>query len=309
MNQASNFARDVDFAFYFIFGISLFFLVAITAVMIYFIVRYHKSRNPKSTHIPGSFLLEFIWTAIPTVLVLLMFYYGYKGFAPMRDVPDNAMKVTATARMWSWTFEYENGKKSPKLVVPHNKAVRLDVVSEDVVHALYVPAFRIKEDAVPGRTNKMWFIPEKLGIFDLYCAEYCGLRHAYMLTTVDVIPEVKFLEWYSQDIGDSPVDQIAAGFTVLQTQGCGACHSSDGTRLVAGTFKDLYGAKTKVMVGSKSKTITVDEDYIRRSIFEPNVEVVEGFTPGLMPAYKDKITESEINSLVKYLKSISKHAE
>lgn len=304
---ASNFTQGVDTAFLFILGISAFFLVAITVVMVWFVLRYRRSRNPVASDIPGNNLLELIWTLIPTVLVLGMFWFGLKGYMPMRDIPEQGVKVRAVARMWSWTFEYENGKKGPKLIVPLNKPVILDLISEDVIHALYIPAFRVKEDVVPGRTNRMWFIPQKEGEYDLYCAEYCGMRHAFMLTTVKVLPQAEYDEWFAAGKDTTAVDLVSAGFEVLQVHGCGACHSTDGTKLVGSSFKDLYGSKVEVMEGSSAKSIVADDAYIRKSVTEPNAQVVKGFTPGLMPGYKDKISEQEIVNLIAYLKSISKY--
>jgi cytochrome c oxidase subunit II len=306
---ASNFTQGVDTAFLFILGISVFFLVSITVVMVWFIFRYSRKRNPVSSDIPGNNMLELVWTIIPTILVLGMFWFGFKGYMPMRDMPDDAIKVRAIARMWSWTFEYENGKKSPKLILPVNKPVVLDMVSEDVIHSLYIPAFRVKEDVVPGRTNRMWFIPQLHGEYDLYCAEYCGLRHAYMLTTVHVVDQEEYDEWFAAGLDTTALDRVSAGFQVLQVHGCGACHSSDGTKLVGSTFKDLYGSRVEVVIGKSTKTVVADDEYIRKSVYEPNVEVVKGYTPGLMPTYKGQVSDAEMASLIEYLKSISKYGK
>lgn len=139
---ASNMVEGVDRSFMVIFGISLFFLIGITATMIYFIVRYHKKNNPKATQIDGSNTLEIIWTAIPLVLVMIMFFYGYKGFAIMRKVPDDAMVIKVNSYMWDWDFQYENGKVSKDLYLPLNQPVRLNLFSLDVIHSLYIPSFR-----------------------------------------------------------------------------------------------------------------------------------------------------------------------
>ncbi len=305
MSGASNFVEGVDLAFYVILGISLFFLVLITGTMIYFVFRYRKSKNPKAdTSITGSNKLEVIWTVIPTILVLVMFYYGWAGFAPMRDVPDDAIPVKAIARMWSWTFEYENGKKSDKLIVPKDKPVYLDLISVDVNHALYVPAFRIKEDVVPGRKNWMWFTANEFGSYDLLCAEYCGLRHAYMLTTVEVVSDDEWAEWMKTPEGESDLDVVAEGFNVIKMNGCVACHSSDGTKLVGNSFKGIWGEERKVLVDGEEKTVTVDRDYIVKSIYDPNAEIVVGYNEGLMPAYKDMISEQEIDQFIEYLKTL-----
>lgn len=305
---ASNFTQGVDTAFLFIIGISVFFLIAITVVMIWFIYRYSSKRHPVSADIPGNNLLELIWTIIPTILVLGMFWFGFKGYMPMRDIPDDALRVRTIARMWSWTFEYENGKRSPKLILPIDQPVVLDMISDDVIHSLYIPAFRVKEDVVPGRTNRMWFIPQLMGEYDLYCAEYCGLRHAYMLTTVHVVGQAEFDEWYAAGLDTTALDLVSAGFQILQIHGCGACHSSDGTKLVGSTFKDLYGSQVEIISGNATKSVLADEDYIRRAVYEPNAEIVKGYTPGLMPSYQGQVTETDMANLIEYLKSISKHA-
>jgi cytochrome c oxidase subunit 2 len=305
MSGASNFVEGVDLAFYVILGISIFFQVAITAVMIYFVIRYRKSKHPKAdTSITGNNKLELIWTIIPTILVLVMFYYGWAGFAPMRDVPENAIEVKAIARMWSWTFEYENGKKSDKLIVPKDRPVKLDLISVDVNHALYVPAFRIKEDVIPGRNNYMWFTAQQFGSYDLMCAEYCGLRHAYMLTTVEVIGDDDWEEWMKTASGESELDQVAEGFNVIKMNGCVACHSSDGTKLVANSFKEIWGADRKVMVDGVETTVIVGAEYIRKSIYEPNAEVVVGYNSGLMPSYEGMVSEKEVDQIIEYIKSL-----
>lgn len=306
MSGASTFAEGVDLAFYVILGISLFFLVGITATMIYFVFKYNKKRHPKAdTSITGSTKLEIIWTAIPLVLVLVMFYYGWAGFAPMREVPDNAIPVKAIARMWSWTFEYENGKKSDKLVVPKDRPVKLDLISMDVIHNLYIPAFRVKEDVVPGRNNYMWFSATQYGSFDLLCAEYCGLRHAYMLTTVEVVNDDEWAEWIKTPAGQSEIDKVDAGFNVIKMNGCVACHSSDGTKLVGNSFKGIWMENRQVIEDGEEKTVKVDAEYIKSSIYEPDKQVVVGFNSGLMPGFEGQISEEEVNQIIEYIKSIS----
>jgi len=302
MNNVSNFVSGVDTAFAVILGISLFFLVGITIVMIYFVVKYNRKRRPKSEDVKEKISVEIIWTVVPTILVLIMFYYGWAGYKSMRDFPDDAMHVKATGRMWSWSFEYDNGKVSPSLVVPRGEAVVLDLYSPDVLHSLYIPAFRIKEDVVPGINNKMWFEAYEEGEYDILCAEYCGERHSYMLSKVEVVSPEKFEEWYGKDMsGANPVE---AGLQILTANGCIACHSLDGTRLVGPSFKGLYGAERTVILEDGSKTtITADEEYIKRSIYEPNVELVDTY-PKVMISYKQSINEEQLKQINAYLESI-----
>ena len=302
MNNVSNFVEGVDNAFVVILGISLFFLIAITITMIWFVIKFSRKKNPKARNVKEDIRLEVLWTVIPTILVLIMFYYGWVGYKGMREFPDDAMHVKATGRMWSWSFEYDNGKVSPTLKVPVNKAVVLDLYSPDVLHSLYIPAFRIKEDVVPGVNNKMWFEAYEIGEYDILCAEYCGERHSFMLSKVEVMGEESYNEWYGEDL--SGADPIEAGLQVLLANGCTACHSLNGTRLVGPSFKGLYGATKEVLLedGTK-KSLTADEEYITRSIYEPSVEVVESY-PKVMISYKKTINEEQLKQINAYLKSI-----
>ncbi len=304
---ASNFVQGVDTAFVFIISIAAFFLIGITIVMVWFVFRYSRQRNPVASDIPGNNTLEIIWTLIPTILVLAMFWVGFKGFMPMRSFPEDAKTIRVLSRMWSWTFEYPNGKRSTELYLQVNDTVILDMVSEDVLHSLYIPAFRVKEDVVPGRTNRMWFVPQLVGTYDLYCAEYCGLLHAQMITKVNVLEPDDFAEWYESDIDPSAMGFEEAGYEAMQIHGCFTCHSTDGTQRVGSTFLDLYGSTVEVVAGGRTRSRLVDDDYIRRKTFDPNQEVRVGYTPGLMPSYRDQISNEEMANMIIYLKSISKY--
>ena len=307
---ASTFAGGVDAAFYLILGSAVVILVGITTVMVYFLFKYNKKRHPKAdTSITGNNKLEIIWTIIPTMIVMVMFYYGWAGFSPMRNVPKDAIGIKAVARMWSWTFEYPNGKKSDKLIVPFDKPVKLDLTSVDVIHSLYVPAFRIKEDVVPGRNNMMWFDANKLGSYDLFCAEYCGLRHSYMFTTVEVVDDAAWQEWIKTPEGESELDKVAVGFNVVKMNGCVACHSSDGTKLVSNSFKGIWGKARKVITDGKEREVIVDEEYVKKSVYEPNADVVVGYNPGLMQSYKTQLSEDEVSQIAEYIKSLGDGAK
>jgi cytochrome c oxidase subunit II len=301
MSGASNFVQGVDLTFIIILGASVFFLVSITAVMIYFVIRYSRKRNPKATNIEGNNTLEIVWTVIPLALVLIMFYFGWLGFKPMRQVPKDAIPIKAIGQMWAWSFEYENGKKSAELVVPLNKPVKLNLASLDVIHSLYIPAFRIKEDAVPGRNNYMWFKAQEEGEYNIFCAEYCGDRHSYMLSKVKVLPEADYDTWLAS--ADVPENE-PAGLTLMKQNACVTCHSQDGSRIVGPSFKGLFGKKETVITNGIEREVVVDEDYIRKSVYEPNADVVKGFNPGLMPSQKDKLTDEDVQKIVDYLKSL-----
>jgi len=299
---ASNFAHGVDLAFYIILSICLFFLVGITTVMIYFVFKYNKKRHPKSVDVKDNHILEIVWTVIPTMLVMVMFYYGWIGYRPMRTVPDNAISIKATARMWSWMFEYPNGRSSNVLIVPVNKPIQLDLNSEDVIHGLFIPSFRIKEDVVPNRKNFMWFIPEREGSFDIFCSEYCGVQHSYMLSKVQVKSVDDFIKWYNSP-GNEQQSLEPLGLQIIKKNGCTACHSLDGSKIVGPTFKGLYGKSEDVVTDGKTHKITVNEAYIKRSIYEPAADVVVDFNP-VMPDYKGKVNDTDIQEIIKYLQTL-----
>lgn len=302
MKGASNFVQGVDLTFYIILGASVFLLVSITTVMIYFVIRYRRKKNPQASNIQGNTKLEIIWTAIPLGLVLVMFYFGWLGFKPMRNVPKDAIPIKGIGQMWAWSFEYENGKKSPELVVPLNKPVKINLSSLDVIHSLYIPAFRIKEDAVPGRDNYMWFIAQDTGEYNIFCAEYCGDRHSYMLSKVKVLPEADYNAWLAS-AAEVPAGE-PAGLTLMKQNACVTCHSTDGTRIVGPTFKGLFGKKETVITNGAEREITVDEDYIRKSVYEPNADVVKGYPPNVMPSQKGKLNDEDVKKIIDYIKGL-----
>ncbi len=298
---ASNFVEGVDLAFKVIFGISIFFLVGITAVMLYFLYRYNRKRHPKAIQIKESPWLEFTWIFVPFILVLLMFYYGYVAFSPMRNVPEDAIPIKVIGRMWSWTFEYPNKKQAPILVVPINQAVRLNLYSDDVLHALYIPAFRVKEDVVPGKDNYLWFMATQFGEYDVLCTVFCGVRHSYMETKARVVTMEEYEKWL-KELPDPTLEH--PGLTVLKKNACTGCHSIDGSKLISNSFKKLWNSRAKVITDGKERTVTVDEEYIKRSIYEPDADQVVGFPKGMMKSYKGLITEEEVNQVVEYLKTL-----
>ncbi len=288
----------IDPVFMFLFGACLVLLLGITITMVFFVLRYHRSRAPQPTsQAEGNIWLEIVWIVLPTLLVLAMFWYGWKEYVVLRTVPNDAFPVTATARMWSWDFKYANGKTSPKLYVPVGKPVRVELVSEDVIHGFFLPAFRVKRDVVPGMSNYAWFVATKPGSYDLFCSQYCGTNHSAMITTVEALPEAEFAVWLKQGKGD----EEQSGHELLEHHGCLGCHSEDGSPKVGPTFKGIWGRNVTVMTGGAERTITTDEAYLRRSILEPATDIVKGFPP-IMPSFLLK--EEELSALLKYLKEL-----
>lgn len=191
----SNFVESVDTAFWVVMVISVFFLVLITFLMVFFVIKYNKKRNPKAKNVHSNVPLEVTWTVVPTILVLIMFWYGWVGYKQMSEAPEDSMVIDVTAQMWKWTFKYQNGVQSDTLYVPLKKNVRLNLHSLDVNHAFFVPAFRVKKDVIPNRNNYVWFNALETGSYNIMCAEYCGLNHSNMYSKVVVIPEINFNFW------------------------------------------------------------------------------------------------------------------
>ena len=307
--DASNFVSTYNLAFYFIAGISLILLIGITALMLYFIFTYNRKKHKEAVQIEGNTTLEIIWTAIPVILALIMFYFGWAGWHPMTKAPKDSLNITSTARMWSFSFRYENGKVSPDLILPVNTPVKINLISLDVIHSLFIPEFRVKSDMVPGREKMMWFLPERIGEYALYCAEYCGLQHSYMQANVKVLSKEDYTAWYADTSAVVTVTESSApgaeGLKIMITQGCNVCHSSDGTRIIGPSYLNLYGEKQVVIKDGKEVTVTVDDEYIRRAILDPNSEIVKGYQRDLMQSYKETLSADDITKIIEYMKSLN----
>lgn len=313
-----NLSNPADNTFFFILGISLTFLILNTGVMIYFVFRYSRKRHPKAEEVGENTPLEIIWTVVPILLVLAIFYVGWKGFVYQRTVPPDAMPVKVTARQWSWTFTYENGKEDGVLHVPVRKPVKLLITSADVLHSLFIPAYRIKEDCVPNRQTYLWFLPDQLGSYDLFCTEYCGVGHSAMITKVEVMPQKDFEEWYGganitaeaekkKPAAKGPAEKTAPvseeGARLIQVKGCVACHATDGTPKIGPTFKGVFGRRETVIRNGQEREITVDEAFIRQTLLRPELDRVKGFPP-IMPSQQGQLTDKEIDEIVEYIKTL-----
>ncbi len=293
---SSNIAAKVDIAFLYVVGICVILLALVTFFMVFFVIRYGRKRHPNAQQIEGSLPLEIIWTVLPTILVLAMFYFGWSNFSYIRNAPKDAMPVKVKGVMWAWEFEYKNGKHSDVLKVPLGKAVQLEITSADVIHSLYIPAFRIKEDAVPGMNTHMWFNANELGSYDIFCTEYCGTGHSHMLSKVVVMSQDAFDKWYAS--AAAPENK---GLQLLQKKGCLGCHTTDGTKKIGPTFKGVYGGEETVITNGKERTIIVDEAFCRKAILQPGTDLVKGY-PNIMP--KIPVTGDELDVIVKTLEEL-----
>jgi len=301
---ASNLAEGVDQTFIFIFTIAAIFIIAITVFMIYTVIHFNRKKGKPAMQFRGNAKLEAVWITIPTIIVIIMFYFGWTGFAPMRNVPSDAMVITAIGRMWEWEFDYGDSIKSRDLVIPVGKPVRINLKSEDVNHSLFIPAFRVKEDVIPGYNNFLWFTPTIVGEYEILCTEYCGLLHSSMLAKARVLKQEDYDLWFAEYKQTARVPE-PDGYLLLRNTGCIACHSIDGSRLVGPSFKKLFGTERTVITAAGQKTIMADEKYIANSIYNPDDEIVTGYNKGLMQSYKNTIKEADIQIITDYLKSLA----
>jgi cytochrome c oxidase subunit 2 len=299
---ASNLAEGVDRAFIFIFAIAFIFTIGITALMIYILLHFSRKKIKNPQQFTGNTRLEIIWTIVPLILVLMMFYYGWEGFSPMRKVPANAMQIKAIGRMWAWSFDYGNGKISKELVVPYQRNIKMNLVSMDVNHSLFIPAFRVKEDVIPGYDNYLWFRPISKGTYDIFCSEYCGLAHSAMTAKVVVLDSLDFDKWLAdlKVTGNLPEHP---GLKIIQANACLTCHSLDGTKIIGPSFKGLYGSKRTIIAAKGEIEVEATADYIKRSVLDPNAEVVKGFNKGLMQPYAGVIKDEDLDKIVEYFKT------
>ena len=305
--QGSSVAGGVDWLFSFVLWLSAFFFALVTTLLVVFVLRYrHRPGVARSTVGGHNTALELTWTIIPTILVGIIFYYGFRGYMEMAVEPPNAYEITASGTMWTWSFIYPNGHVDSELHVPAGVPVRMVLTSGDVIHSLYIPAFRLKKDAVPGRYNRMWFQaikkdPIQPDEYDVYCAEYCGTNHSAMRTKAFVHEMADFRAWLER--AGSAGSPLERGAKMFQTRGCAQCHTIDGSRLTGPSWKDLFGSNVPVLGGS---TVVADENYIRESILDPNVKIRSGYD-AVMSSYRGSMKDRDIDAIIAYMKSISVH--
>jgi cytochrome c oxidase subunit II len=307
--QASTVAPDVDWLFHFILWTTVFFCILIFVLMLVFAIKYrHRPERGDESPSPGhNTALELTWTIVPTIIVLLIFFYGFRGYLDMSVVPPNSYDIQVKSWMWNWGFIYPNGHVDSELHIPKDQPVRLVLTSDDVIHSFYVPAFRIQKFTVPGRYNRIWVQATEAGEFPIYCAEYCGLNHSEMEAKV-VVHETReeFDRWL--EVASNPEMQpdfhpVKAGAQLAQARGCLQCHTTDGTASTGPTWLNLFGSQRTFTDGTSA---VADEDYIRESIFYPARRITQGY-PNTMPSYLGVLRDREVDWLIAYLKDISEH--
>jgi cytochrome c oxidase subunit 2 len=299
--QASTIARSVDYLYFFITAVTLFFTGIIFATIFYFMIRYRRrSPDEKPKAIEGSLPLEIMWTAIPTLIVALIFVWSSTLYFRNAEPPKGSMEIFVTGKQWMWKIEHPEGQREiNELHVPVGRPVKLTMTSEDVIHDFFVPAFRVKKDVNPGRYTSLWFQPTKVGTFHLFCAQYCGAFHAGMIGSVIVMEPDEYERWLSGGVAGESME--AVGEKLFQANGCITCHLADG-KGPAPSLLGVYGQPVHLTDG---QTVTADDAYVRESILLPRAKIVAGYTP-IMPSYQGQLTEEQIGSLIAYIRLLGK---
>jgi cytochrome c oxidase subunit 2 len=338
--QASSFASEVDWMYDFILYISLAFFIPMMAFMVYTMFKYTKKKGEKAdSQVTHNTPLELAWSIGPSVLLVWMFVQGSISYLDMRTPPEGSYEVSVTAKSWNWLMDYGRGTLHPELHLLKDEPTKLAMRSDDVIHSLFIPAFRAKKDIVPGRVNYMWFKPtvastkvsdaelakakkqsegsgtwdynkyqftaDGYSFFDLYCTEYCGKDHSIMQTVVVVHETQEDLDkWIKANSTRGDNSMLAWGERLYNQRGCAGCHSVDGKMGTGPTFKDVYGSQHALQAGGD---VVVDDNYVRESIILPKAKVVAGYQP-VMPSYKGQLSDDDIASIIEFLKSLSSNA-
>lgn len=315
--QASTFSESTDNLYYFIVALDVFFFVLVIGVMLYFMWKHRRlSEDQKTSSITHSGKIEFLWSAIPAVLLVVVFAWSEIDFIKQSTPPPDAIDIRVTGRQWYWQVDYPDypgatltsSTEEPlvTMMVPKGRPVRLIMTSEDVLHSYYIPAFRVKKDVVPGRYTTLWFEATMVGEFNVFCTEYCGDRHSSMTGVIKVLEPENFeralLE--ASKLEKKDAESLAEfGERIYTRRGCNACHSLDGEVKTGPTWKGLYG-KTETL--ADGTTVVVDDEYIRESILRPQAKLVAGFTGANMPSYqgqlKDEDNKNQLTALIEFIK-------
>jgi len=298
--RASTQAGHVDAIFAFALGVSIVFSLLIAVAIVYFAVRYkRRSHDEVGTPQPSPAWLEITWSVVPLAIMLFMFAWGAKVFFQGYSVPEEAETYYVVGKRWMWKFQHPEGNREINdFHVPVGQKIEIVLTSEDVIHSFFVPAFRIKRDAVPGRYTRTWFEATKTGTFDIFCAEYCGAEHSLMRGKMVVMEAHDYEQWLEGNRPEQPLE--LSGQALFEAKACNSCHRPD-TAARAPILDDLYGRE---VVLNDGRTITADEGYLRESIMDPASKIVAGYQP-IMPTYRGQLSEEEILELLSHLRSLS----
>jgi cytochrome c oxidase subunit 2 len=297
--RASTLANRTDALMIFMIAVTGFFTVMIFVLIFIFAMKFRRARNPIATQIEGSNTLEAIWTLIPFGIFMVMFVWSASIYMTWAQPPPNAEEIFVVGKQWMWKFEHPEGQREiDQLHVPLGRAIRLTMISQDVIHSLFLPEFRVKQDVLPGRYTTLWFQTTRPGRYHLFCTQYCGTMHAGMIGEVVVMEPAEYQAWMSG--GNVEGSLASTGQKLFQQLGCTTCHRFD----TQGRGPNLVGAYGKPVLLDDGRTVTVDDNYVRESILTPGAKVVAGFKP-IMPTFQGIVNEEQLLSLVAYIRSLS----
>jgi cytochrome c oxidase subunit 2 len=297
--RASTLAGRTDALMIFMLAVTGFFTIMIFILISIFAMRFRRARNPVATQIEGSNALEATWTLIPFGIFMIMFVWGAGIYMTWAQPPPDAEEVFVVGKQWMWKFQHPEGQREiNQLHVPLGRAVRLTMISQDVIHGMFLPEFRVKQDVLPGRYTTTWFQTTKPGRYHIYCHEYCGTAHAGMIGEVVVMEPAAYQAWLSG--GNAEGSLASTGQKLFQQLGCTTCHRFD----TQGRGPNLVGLHGKPVLLDDGRTATADDNYIRESILNPGAKVVAGFKP-IMPTFQGIVNEEQLLSLVAYVRSLS----
>ena len=299
-DSASTFSWKVDAVYFYLSGITLFFTLLISVILIFFVLRYRR-RSPYEIPRPiaGSHKLETLWSVIPFLIAMTIFGWASKVYFEQYSPPTNAVEIYVVGKQWMWKIQHSTGQREiNELHVPVGRKIKLIMTTEDVIHSFFVPAFRMKADVVPGKYTTQWFEATKPGTYHLFCAEYCGMNHSGMIGYVTVMEPREFDNWLSGNTGNTT--PAVAGQQLFQTLGCVSCHGANGEGGRGPTLAGLFGREVRL---SNGQTLRADELYIRESILNPQAKLVEGFGP-IMPTFQGQVSEDQLVQLLAFIKSL-----
>jgi cytochrome c oxidase subunit II len=299
--SGTNFAHQVDAVYYFLVVASTISCILLIGGMVYFAIKYRrKTATDKVGTMTHNGLLEFTWSFIPFLIFMFVFAWGWYIYDEMRHPPKDAFEVHVVAKQWAWEFKYKSGRTSSDLYVPANTNVKLIMSSIDVLHSFFVPAFRIKQDVVPGMYTTLWFNADHEGEYQVFCTEFCGTKHSEMLAKVKVLSKEGFESWLGTDVYKG-LSLLDIGKKLYQEKGCIGCHSTNGNPGVGPTWKGMFGSNRKLDNG---QDVAFDENYVRESILTPAAKVAAGFKAGVMPTFQGSFSDQEISAIIEFVKSL-----
>ena len=300
--SASTFADRVDHLYVFLIVVAAFFTALIAALIVYFSIKYRRRAHRQPAKISGNNWLEVAWAIVPLMLTMVMFIWGARIFLEMRTMPGNPLSIRVVGKQWMWKVQHPQGRSEiNELHVPVNQPVQLNMISQDVIHSFYVPAFRVKQDVLPGYYSSLWFEATKPGRFHLFCAEYCGTNHSQMLGTVVVMTPEEYSSWLS-DASTEPA--AVAGAHLFERYRCNTCHKMDGT----GDGPSLQGVVGSRVPLAGGGAVLANDQYLRDSVLNPAKQVVAGFEP-MMPSFRDQLNEVEVQQLIAYIEMLKPEDE